>query len=78
MLHSVVRSCHWAEGKPAIHCRIRAPTLGLAVQDAAGQLRQSPHQFSGVSAMSPLLWLARRYAILVIMFTISYCTNRLA
>lgn len=34
-------------------------------QDAAGQLRQSPHQFSGVSAMSPLLWLARRYAILV-------------
>jgi len=37
----------------------------LHLQDAAGQLRQSQHTFSGVSPMSPLLWLARGYAILV-------------
>jgi hypothetical protein len=34
------------------------------VQDAAGQLRKSPHQFSGIGASSPLLWLARGYAVL--------------
>jgi len=36
----------------------------LCEQDAAGQLRQSPHQFSGIGQTSPLLWLARGYAIL--------------
>ena len=29
-------------------------------KDAAGQLRRSPHQFSGIGASGPLLWLARR------------------
>ena len=33
-------------------------------QDAAGQLRKSPHQFSGIGSQSPLLWLARGYAVL--------------
>jgi hypothetical protein len=33
-------------------------------QDAAGQLRQSPHQFSSIGATSPLLFLARGYAVL--------------
>ena len=35
-----------------------------AVQDSAGQLRKSPHQFSGIGSQSPLLWLARGYAVL--------------
>lgn len=34
------------------------------LQDAAGQLRKSPHQFSGIGAQSATLWLARGYAIL--------------
>jgi len=33
-------------------------------QDAAGQLRKSPHQFSGIGSQSPLLWLVRGYAVL--------------
>ena len=34
------------------------------MQDSAGQLRKSPHQFSGVGSQSPLLWLTRGYAVL--------------
>lgn len=30
-------------------------------RDAAGQLRESPNEFSGIGPTSPLLWLARRY-----------------
>jgi dipeptidyl aminopeptidase/acylaminoacyl peptidase len=33
-------------------------------KDAAGQLRRSPYQFSGIGSTSPLLWLARKYAVL--------------
>ncbi|CAG9466348.1 unnamed protein product [Pedinophyceae sp. YPF-701] len=33
-------------------------------RDAAGQMRRSPHQFSGVGSLSPKLWLTRGYAIL--------------
>ncbi|KAK9828809.1 hypothetical protein WJX72_002171 [[Myrmecia] bisecta] len=33
-------------------------------KDAAGQIRTSPHQFSGIGSTSPLLWLSRKYAIL--------------
>ncbi|GAB4818840.1 hypothetical protein N2152v2_005886 [Parachlorella kessleri] len=33
-------------------------------KDAAGQLRRSPYQFSGISSSGPLLWLARKYAVL--------------
>lgn len=36
----------------------------LCLQDAAGQLRKSPHQFSGIGSQSPLLWLVRGYAVL--------------
>ena len=33
-------------------------------KDAAGQIRKSPHNFSGIGSSSPLLWLARKYAVL--------------
>lgn len=33
-------------------------------KDAAGQMRRSPYQFSGVGSMSPTLWVARGYAVL--------------
>ena len=32
--------------------------------EAAGQLRDSPYRFTGISASSPLVWLSRGYAIL--------------
>ena len=34
------------------------------MQEAAGQLRRSPHEFAGIEALSPLLWLTRGYAIM--------------
>jgi len=33
-------------------------------KEAAGQLRKSPHAFSGIGSMSPILWLTRGYAVL--------------
>eukprot|EP00775_Hariotina_reticulata_P003220 gene3220-3497_t len=33
-------------------------------REAAGQMRRSPHQFSGIGSLSPTLWLARGYAVL--------------
>lgn len=36
----------------------------LLLQEAAGQMRRSPHQFSGIGSLSPTLWLARGYAVL--------------
>ncbi|XP_051141807.1 probable glutamyl endopeptidase, chloroplastic [Andrographis paniculata] len=33
-------------------------------KDAAGQVRGSPNEFSSIGSTSPLLWLARRFAIL--------------
>lgn len=33
-------------------------------KDAAGQMRGSPNEFSGIGSTSALLWLARGYAIL--------------
>lgn len=36
----------------------------LAAQDAAGQLRKSPYQFTGIGPTSPLLWLAKGWAVL--------------
>ncbi|KAF8039709.1 hypothetical protein BT93_B2045 [Corymbia citriodora subsp. variegata] len=33
-------------------------------KDAAGQVRGSPNEFAGITQTSPLLWLARRFAIL--------------
>ena len=36
----------------------------MNLQEAAGQLRRSPHEFAGIEALSPLLWLARGYAIM--------------
>lgn len=46
---------------------LRGPWLRIllrAAQVSAGQLRKSPHQFSGVGSQSPLLWLTRGYAVL--------------
>lgn len=34
------------------------------MQDAAGQLRRSPYQFSGIGASSPQLFLSLGYAVL--------------
>lgn len=34
------------------------------LQDAAGQLRRSPYQFSGIGGSSPQLFLALNYAVL--------------
>lgn len=36
----------------------------LTPQEAAGQMRRSPHQFTGIGSLSPTLWLARGYAVL--------------
>lgn len=33
-------------------------------KEAAGQMRRSPHQFTGIGSLSPTLWLARGYAVL--------------
>ncbi|XP_027155066.1 probable glutamyl endopeptidase, chloroplastic [Coffea eugenioides] len=33
-------------------------------KDAAGQVRGSPNEFAGIGPTSPLLWLARRFAVL--------------
>ena len=33
-------------------------------QDAAGQLTRSPFRFNAIGSQSPLLWLARKYAVL--------------
>ncbi|KAF8067166.1 hypothetical protein HT031_002213 [Scenedesmus sp. PABB004] len=33
-------------------------------KEAAGQMRRSPYQFSGIGSMSPTLWLTRNYAVL--------------
>ncbi|KAF5827418.1 hypothetical protein DUNSADRAFT_697 [Dunaliella salina] len=40
-----------------------APTVVFA-QDAAGQMRRSPHQFAYIGSQSPMLWLTRGYAVL--------------
>ena len=36
------------------------------IKDAAGQVRGSPNEFPGISATSPLLWLARGYFSLLV------------
>ena len=52
-----------AEGEPSHACQ-QGGELELAVQCFAGQMRKSPYSFSSIGDTSPLLWLARRYAIL--------------
>lgn len=47
-------------GRAALHCVVSSTKADMfGPQDAAGQLRSSPHQFSNIGAMSPLLFLAR-------------------
>lgn len=45
------------------HATHRLPDFA-AMQDAAGQLTRSPFRFNSIGTQSPLLWLARRYAVL--------------
>lgn len=44
--------------------KLHLELLQLAVHCFAGQMRKSPYSFSSIGDTSPLLWLARRYAIL--------------
>jgi dipeptidyl aminopeptidase/acylaminoacyl peptidase len=46
---------------PACH---RAYPKEFKTKEAAGQLRDSPHRFTSIAALSPLVWLARGYAVL--------------
>lgn len=43
--------------------RVQSVTL-ICIQDAAGQLRRSPFQFSGIGGSSPQLFLSLGYAVL--------------
>lgn len=45
-------------------CLLWAYPREYKTKEAAGQLRKSPHSFSSIGATSPLLFLARKYAIL--------------
>ncbi|CAL5225819.1 g8598 [Coccomyxa viridis] len=45
-------------------CILWAYPREFKTKDSAGQLRKSPHQFSGIGSQSPLLWLTRGYAVL--------------
>ncbi|BDA47831.1 probable glutamyl endopeptidase, chloroplastic [Coccomyxa sp. Obi] len=45
-------------------CILWAYPREFKTKDAAGQLRKSPYQFSGIGSQSPLLWLIRGYAVL--------------
>lgn len=52
------------EKEGPLPCLLWAYPREYKSKEAAGQLRKSPHSFSGIGSTSPLLWLARRYAIL--------------
>ena len=45
-------------------CLLWAYPREFKSKDAAGQIRKSPHNFSGIGSSSPLLFLARKYAVL--------------
>ncbi|KAJ3683048.1 hypothetical protein LUZ60_013275 [Juncus effusus] len=45
-------------------CIVWAYPGEFKTKNAASQVRGSPNQFAGISSTSPLLWLARRFAIL--------------
>lgn len=60
-----------AQAAAACSCcrRLRLPLLlpqprEYKSKEAAGQMRRSPHQFTGIGSLSPTLWLARGYAVL--------------
>ena len=44
--------------------QIRVACREFKSKDAAGQLDKSPYEFSSLSASSPLVWLAKGYAVL--------------
>lgn len=41
-------------------------------KDAAGQVRGSPNEFAGIGPTSALLWMARRYELLVLIVVLRY------
>lgn len=41
-------------------------------KDAAGQVRGSPNEFAGIGPTSALLWMARRYELLVLIVALRY------
>lgn len=55
----------WRVGvDPPLPCIFWAYPREFKTKEAAGQLRDSPHKFTSIAALSPLVWLARGYAIL--------------
>lgn len=52
------------EKEGPLPCLMWAYPREFKSKDAAGQMRKSPFSFSSIGDTSPLLWLARRYAIL--------------
>ncbi|CAD7702470.1 unnamed protein product, partial [Ostreobium quekettii] len=47
-----------------LKCLMWAYPREFKSKDAAGQLRRSPYEFSSIGSTAPLLWLARKYAVL--------------
>ena len=55
----------WRAGvDPPLPCLFWAYPREFKTKEAAGQLRDSPHRFTSIGALSPLVWLARGYAVL--------------
>ena len=55
----------WRVGiDPPLPCLMNAYPKEFKTKEAAGQLRDSPHRFTSIAALSPLVWLARGYAVL--------------
>ena len=55
----------WRQGvDPPLPCLFWAYPREFKTKEAAGQLRDSPHKFTSIGALSPLVWLARGYAVL--------------
>ena len=55
----------WRAGvDPPLPMFVKAYPREYKTKEAAGQLRDSPHRFTSIAAMSPLVWLARGYAVL--------------
>ena len=55
----------WRQGvDPPLPCLVWAYPREFKTKEAAGQMRDSPHRFTSIAALSPLVWLARGYAVL--------------
>ncbi len=55
----------WRAGvDPPLPMFVKAYPREYKTKEAASQLRDSPHRFTSIAALSPLVWLARGYAVL--------------